>query len=142
MFGPKVCNGNNMEIQWVKNADVDDDVLKEFIDSIPLPLRVGFTHQPDKSKEWRLMGMKDNRIIVYAFLYHDNPSFGYLIEPQFRGIGLGDECMKQLIEAAKELGKTELVSEVFAFNVPSVKVIMNAGFQFYGPVYHVKLELQ
>ena len=58
--------------------------------------------------------------------------------PEYRGLGLGAEAMKRILLMAKKIGLKDIESEVFSHNVPSIKLMLDAGFTFYGPIYQVK----
>lgn len=128
-------------IKWIVRADIADSALERFIADIPLIDRVGFTHKPTAEDEIRILGYKDAHLICYAFLYKNNPSFGYIVETAHRGYSIAHQAMSQIIKLAKELGRTELLSEVFSHNIASVKLLLDSGFQFYGPIYQIKLNL-
>lgn len=124
-------------ITWKEHVDIEDIELEKWLANIPSIEKVGFKHRPDKEAEYRIIGYDGDNIVVYGFL-GKNISFGYVVHPDYRNYGLGHGIMNKVIEMAKLNGKEELVSEVFSHNLPSIKLMMDARFTFYGPIYLVK----
>jgi RimJ/RimL family protein N-acetyltransferase len=130
------------DVRWVIPAEIDDEILSDWLGEVPAPQLVGFTHKPDKADEIRILGYVKDVLVAYAFLVKSSSaSFGYVVHPAFRGEGLGTACMEKIIKLARSEGRKELVSEVFSFNIASMKMMLKAGFSFYGPVYIVKRDL-
>jgi RimJ/RimL family protein N-acetyltransferase len=56
-------------------------------------------------------------------------SFGIVIHPNFRGLGLGKVVLEFLNETAKDLGIKTLKADVYEENTPCISLLKSGGFK-------------
>jgi phosphinothricin acetyltransferase len=56
-------------------------------------------------------------------------TFGFVIHPNYRGLGLASAIIKELEIKAKEMGIATLRADVYSDNTPSIKALESAGFR-------------
>ena len=87
-----------------------------------------------------LVAMQNNNVIGFARLfeyrpracYQQNTELSIYLSDAARGFGVGSILAKNLIEAARSLGYTKMLSRIFTFNHASLALCRKFGFREVG----------
>jgi len=91
-------------------------------------------------KDCRLVASIDNKVAGWAALsnvsnrcvYAGVAEVSIYIDSEFRGIGVGDQLMKQLIKESEKQGIWTLQAGIFPENKASIKLHLRNGFRILG----------
>lgn len=121
------------DITWVYENG-DEKELKKFMLRQPKRTHDKFRHIPDLNKEIRFFGYHGDYMIAYGYLGKDE-SFGYVVDREYQGFGLGKVCMKMVNELAYRNKRSVVKSEVDTDNEQSIRLMRRGGYAMYGPIY-------
>jgi RimJ/RimL family protein N-acetyltransferase len=125
-----------MKLRWIRDRISDGDLqafLKEIDERAPGYLN-HFRHRPDFHAEHRFFCLDGKKLVAYGYLGR-HTSFGYVVDPDYAGKGIGTMMMRKIVDLAYTLGYSEIKSEVDYDNEKSEKMMRRAGFSMYGPIY-------
>lgn len=84
----------------------------------------------NKCARYRVL-VKDNRVIAYGGMWvvlDEAHITNIAVHPEFRGIGLGNAIVEELINEAKRSSISSMTLEVRAGNIPAINLYRKYGF--------------
>ncbi len=129
-------------------SNLPDVMVKAFLDSLDDWAKEKFRHEPDTEKEHQYfaldnMGDRANKIVAYGAVYpRDKESreacLAVVVDPEWRGTGLGKKMYEFGAEVAKNNGKESFRAETDADNEAALAIMRSLDWELYGPIYIVK----
>ena len=114
------------DIVW-RYGNISNQIVTMFLFRQPVQTHQHFRHAPDNNIEHQFFGYHKDKMVAYAYL-GTSTSFGYVVDKDYQGYGIGTECIRRVMNLAYEKNYTDIKTEVDTDNVRSKRMMQKVGF--------------